>query len=121
TAPDAHVIQSTGQRVQARDDVAQALAVGQLGKGHAQQLVPARESPRATVAVVTSHASAEVVNGQMIDELSEEGASAVQAEISWTAKVAPGSRTAIRSSNRLRPSSLVSLVCLAACGKVLQA
>jgi hypothetical protein len=56
---------------QTRLDVAEAFAEGQLGEGEAEELIPAREAARATVAAIPPHARVEVVAGQEIHELSE--------------------------------------------------
>jgi hypothetical protein len=52
-------------------DVAQALAKGQLRKGHAQKLIPAGEAFDLVVAVVALHALAKFVRGEKIHQLGE--------------------------------------------------
>ena len=54
---------------QASLDIAQALAKGQLCKGHAEVLVETREGLLVTVAVVACYATAEGMHWQMVDDL----------------------------------------------------
>ena len=51
-APHAQVVELGGLRAQARLDVAQALPVGQLREGHAQELVQAAEAAHIEVAAI---------------------------------------------------------------------
>jgi hypothetical protein len=99
-ATNAQVVQPPLERLQAGDDVAQALAISQLGKCQAEKLVPTREGPCAMVATIARHALAKLVDGQVIDELGENGSSAVHARTSQAAERARRSRIANRVSNR---------------------
>ena len=54
-AANAQVIEPAFLRAQAGHDVAQTLAEGQLGKGHAEKLVPTGETPHPIVASVALH------------------------------------------------------------------
>ena len=74
---EAAVIELATLRLQTYFDVAQALAVSKLGKGHGQELVPTRESSHALVAVVTGDAAIEFVVGKKTDELRKHGSSLV--------------------------------------------
>jgi hypothetical protein len=70
-AAKAGVIEPASLRTQAYLDVAQALAIGQLRKGHGQKLVPARQTAHPAVAVVALHAPAELVVRDQAHELRE--------------------------------------------------
>jgi hypothetical protein len=63
------VIQLGFHGVQADFDVAQAGPVGQLRKGHAQELIEARKLAGAVVASVSAHAAVEFALGQEGHEL----------------------------------------------------
>ncbi len=52
-------------------DIPQALSAGQLGKGHAQELVQVGEGPRGTSIRIPSRASTEIPQGQQVHDLSE--------------------------------------------------
>jgi hypothetical protein len=71
-AANACVIQFGFQRVQTDFDVAQAGAVGQLRKGHAQKLIEAGKPAGAIVASVLADTAVEVASGEEGDELGEE-------------------------------------------------
>ena len=66
-----HVIQPLGLGTQIDLDVAQRLAVGQLSKGHGQELVHAGEILNLVIAAVSGHASTESAQGQKRHELRE--------------------------------------------------
>jgi hypothetical protein len=68
---DPHVIELALLGPQADLDVAQALAIGELGKGHAAVLVDAGELLDFVMAPISLHATAQRVRGQMIHELRE--------------------------------------------------
>jgi len=57
---NAHVIQLGANRSQTGFNIAQALAIGQLSKGHGKILLPAGKLLDVPVAVVASHAAAEL-------------------------------------------------------------
>lgn len=71
------VVDLLGYRPKTRLDVAQTLAVGELRKGHAEELVPAGEALHSTVAVAPPDQPPERVPRQVVHELSENGASLV--------------------------------------------
>ena len=79
-APNAQVIESPVLRAQTGDDIAQALAEGQLGKGHAQKLVPAGKTSHPVVATVALHALAKLVSRKMTHQLREQGLSKVHGD-----------------------------------------
>ena len=58
-APDAHVVELGLHGPEAGLDVAQALAVRQLGESQAEELIETREAPDLVVALVARDASAE--------------------------------------------------------------
>ena len=70
-AAQTHVIQPLGLSTQIDLDVAQRLAVGQLSKGHGQELVHAGEILNLVIAAVSGHASTESFQGQKRHELRE--------------------------------------------------
>ena len=70
-AAQSHVIQPLGLGTQIDLDVAQRLAVGQLSKGHGQELVHAGEILNLVIAAVSGHASTESAQGQKRHELRE--------------------------------------------------
>jgi len=56
---------------QAGFDIAQALAVGQLGEGHSVELIETSERLDFVVASIALHALPRGVHGQMVDDLGE--------------------------------------------------
>ena len=67
--------------LRARFNITQALAVSELRESHAQELVPAGEAARPTVAMVAGHAAAKLAVGQVGNKLREHRAAKVHA--SW--------------------------------------
>src|SRR5260221_615124 len=65
------MIQLAAHRSQADFDVPQTLAMGQLREGHAQPLIPTRESAQLSVRCVASHAALELVMRQELHQLGE--------------------------------------------------
>jgi len=70
-AEQTHVIQALGLGTQIDLDVAQRLAVGQLSKGHGQELIHAGEVVDLVIAAVSSHASTKSAQWQKRHELRE--------------------------------------------------
>lgn len=70
-AAQTHVIQPPGLGTQIDLDVAQRLAVGQLSKGHGQELVHAGKLFNFVIAAVSGHASTESAQRQKRHELRE--------------------------------------------------
>lgn len=91
---------------QAHLDVAQALAVGQLGEGHDPKLFRARQRANALVAVVTRDVSGESRPRQEIHELGEQRLADVHGDL--RAKARKTARTGNRRSNRHHPSSIAN-------------
>ena len=77
TAANTHVVQLAAHRAQAGLDVAQALAIGELGEGHRQILIPAGEVLCVVVPTITSDALVKFLVGQMLDQLRKYGAARV--------------------------------------------
>src|SRR5215216_6348462 len=76
-ASDPHVVEPVGHGAQTGFDVAQALAVGELGEDHAQELVPARKTSKTTRARVSTHATLERLVRSMPNHLREDGTSLI--------------------------------------------
>lgn len=64
---------------EARFDVAQRLAAGELREEHDQKLIPAGEGSDPAVAVVAGNALVELVAGEKIEKLSENESAGVHA------------------------------------------
>ena len=83
-------------------DVAKAFAIGQLGEGHCQQLIPTRERAHTLVAVVARDAAVEFVVRQEAYELSKYGSSLVQMHSpSRLISKDNGTKPSDKNSNRL--------------------
>jgi hypothetical protein len=78
------VVQLVFLSTQARFDIAQTLAEGELRKGHAEVLVETGECLRVTVAVVARHTAPESVHRQMVDDLRENEPAGVHDGVSKT-------------------------------------
>jgi hypothetical protein len=63
----------SADRAQAGLDVAQALAVGQLSESHAEELIETREASDSMIAVILSDTLPELVQGQEVHQLRENG------------------------------------------------
>jgi hypothetical protein len=68
------VVQLRLQRAQARFDVAQTLAIGELREGHAQVLIPTREPRDLRIARVAIDAGAELARRDVGHQFGEDGA-----------------------------------------------
>jgi hypothetical protein len=108
------MIEPLALRSQAGDNVAQALAVSELRKDHAQKLIPTGEGSDAMIASVSGNALAEFVNGKMVEKLREDGPPHVHA---MPSKLAEHGGAAIGNSNRLWPSSALLLYKTRGCVK----
>jgi hypothetical protein len=76
------VIQFALQRTQTGFDVAQTLAIGQLGKGHRQILIPAGEASQPEGAVIACDAATELPVGKKADQLREDGPALIHEPLS---------------------------------------
>ena len=72
-SPDAHVIQLGANGPQAGLDVAQTLPERQLRKGHAEKLIEAGELLDLVLSPVPADSLSEVVHGDMLEQLREDG------------------------------------------------
>ena len=70
-AANPRMIKSRPQGAQAGFDIAQTLAIGELGKGQAEKLVPAGKAADFVVAAITIHATAKLVCRNEIHQLRE--------------------------------------------------
>ena len=74
-AANAKVIQLNRNRAQARLDVAQRIAIGQLRKEHDKKLIPAGKGSNAPIAAVPGNAFVEFVSRNKVQKLSEDESS----------------------------------------------
>ena len=84
-------------------DVSQALPVGQLGKGHAEILVPASETLYLVVSIIAFYALPEIVHGNKIHQLGEYGTTRVH-QPSPSARMQKYGLLQNIFSNRFQPS-----------------
>ena len=104
-AANPQVVQPTFLRAQASHDVAQALAEGQLGKGHAEKMVPTGETSHPVVASIALDTLAKLVAGQMLRQLRKQRLSAVHGAAIVTAQA---NGLLFCSSNRSRDSTCLT-------------
>ena len=109
TAADAHVVQAQAVSPQTALDVARTLAISQLRKRHAQELIPARERLDLVVAAIAIHASAELVNGHEVHKLRENRLAGIHRPLPRRFRE-KRARTTGGRSNRLRTKCAVSHV-----------
>ena len=87
-------------------DVAQTLAVSQLGKGHSKKLLPAGKLLDVTVALIASHASAKIAIGEKADQLREDALALIHPSM-LSGRNASGQVQIAASQNRLYPKQSV--------------
>ena len=97
-AAKTHVVQPCGLSAQIDLDVAQRLAVGQLGEGHGEELVQASEVLNFVVAAMIGYAAAKGTQGQMRHELRKHELALVHG--GWGRLSAQSPESGIRCSNR---------------------
>ena len=68
--------------VEARYDVSQAFAKGQLSEGHAEELIETREASDFAIAVISKNIVIEFESRQMLKQLSEDRFSRIHPETS---------------------------------------
>src|SRR5690606_34780363 len=68
---EAQMVKLFGYRTQARFDVSQTLAIGELRESHTEELIPAGEAPHSFVAAVAANQAPEGVPRHLIHELNE--------------------------------------------------
>ena len=78
-ALEPETVEDLASGVQASFDVAQALPVGQLGEGHGQELVPARESAHLAIPLVTLDTAPELLPVDSLHQLGKNRSSLVHA------------------------------------------
>jgi hypothetical protein len=105
-AAKTYVVEFAAQRSQAGFDIAKAVAVSQLRKGHRQILVPTREASQPRIAAVARHAAPELAIRQEAHQLGEHGSALIHDPLLPVSKAA--SRP-VRRSNRGKPNSLLTL------------
>jgi len=71
------VIEIAGHGTQARFDVAQAVAISELCKGHAKKLIEAGKLAQSSMAPIALDALVEFVLGQEVEELRKNGSASV--------------------------------------------
>src|SRR6266496_405011 len=98
-ATESQVVQLALQRTQTGFDVAQTLAIGQLGEGHRQILIPTGEAAQPQVALITLDAATKLAVGEKADQLREDGAPLIHEPLS--ALLAFKSRQATNDFNLL--------------------
>ena len=81
-AAESHGVELGATRTQARFDIAEAFAVGQLGEGRREELIPAGEAALAPVAVVAGHTAPELAIRKEVDQLREYGAAQIHEPLS---------------------------------------
>jgi len=77
-----HVIQFAMHGMKTCFDVAQTLAVSQLGEGHRQKLIPAREALEVVVASITGDAFLKLLVWKILHQLRKNSASEIHASLS---------------------------------------
>ncbi len=105
-ADAAAVVTSRAQSREARNGFAQAPPPGDLREDHAQQLVRARQSPRATIASIAAHGTLERAAWKKFDQLRKDAATLIHE------RIVVATRPDARQNRRLKlksctPSSVV--------------
>jgi hypothetical protein len=86
-ASDTHVVEFRLHRAETRFDVAQALAVRELGKRETEELIETREAPDLVIALVARHAGAELGQREQVHHLREDRATGMHGALLWEAEV----------------------------------
>lgn len=66
------MVSFTADGIQTGDDVAQALAEGELGEGEGQKLIATGEPTRPMIPAVTTDAGVEFMTGQVVHQLGKD-------------------------------------------------
>jgi len=101
------MVEAASHGLEAGDDIPEALPIGQLGEGQAEELVKTREPSDPVIAMVSPDALPELVQWQEGHDLGEDGRLGVH----WPLLGKTGQKRANYTktrSNRLRPKSAVS-------------
>jgi hypothetical protein len=97
------VIELAALCCQTNFDVSKALAIGQLGEGHGEKLIPTSEALRVSVPIETLNAPAELVVRKKLHDLSKYGLSLVHGIPPCGISLLPrGPKNQENISNRLR-------------------
>src|SRR6266436_2198576 len=91
-AAETHVIELAADRAKACFNVTQAFAIGQLGKDHRQELIPARKRSQVLIAVITSDTFLKFFVWYVVDELRENGPAKVHSNIVESTEIAFSSK-----------------------------
>ena len=91
------MIELAADRAKTRFNVTQAFTVGQLGKHHRQELIPARKGFHMVVAVIARDALLEILVGHVIDQLRENGSANVHSYIVPSIEIIAPSREIVFS------------------------
>src|SRR5208337_899453 len=100
-AAEAHVIELGADGAQAGFDVAQALAVGQLGERHGEVLIPARQIFQVAITRIAGDALLELLVRKELDQLGKDCTPGVHPALSLLRETPPSTRlTPFSGSNR---------------------
>jgi hypothetical protein len=86
-ASEAEMIALRAQRTETGFDVAKALAVGQLGEGHRQKLLPTGQPAKPSVATMALDRAAKLTVGKKGNQLRKDGAALVHAPSSTPPRI----------------------------------
>ena len=107
-AAEAHVIELGADRAQARFDVAQALAVGQLGERHGEVLIPAGQILQVAITRIAGDTLLELLVREELDQLRKDCTPGVHQALSLFGQTPPSTPLApVRASNRFCPKTHV--------------
>jgi hypothetical protein len=100
-AAESHVIELAADGAQARFDVAQALAVGQLGERHGEILIPAGQILQVAITRIAGDALLELLVREELDQLGKNCVPGVHPALSLLRKTPPSTPLAsFRVANR---------------------
>src|ERR1039458_6918172 len=113
------MIQLALQRTQTGFDVAQTFAVGQLGEGHGQILIPARQLLQVAITTVAGDALLELLMRKELDQLGKDSAPSVHSALSLLRTMPPSTPLSrFRISNRFCSKTDVSHSIYVACALI---
>lgn len=93
---EAHVVELAAHGMEARFDISQAFSVSQLGEGHRQKLIPAREPLQIPVTAVAGDTFLKVLVRSVRHQLGENGAASVHGPLSTPPKKAWNALAAVQ-------------------------
>ena len=91
-------------------DVAQAFAVGQLGKRHDEKLIETTELFYIPFALVTRHASPKCMQGQVIHDLLKHEFACIHGSLPWESEGGAGFAVQVDDTHKLAFSILIQYV-----------